>query len=69
MGFSIVMLTTLVSIYYNVIVAYSFYYMFASFQFPLPWSACSSQADAVCNSTSAGLLSSRVCSIQRAWTC
>uniref|UniRef100_A0A3B4WVG6 Transporter n=1 Tax=Seriola lalandi dorsalis TaxID=1841481 RepID=A0A3B4WVG6_SERLL len=39
-GFSMVAMNTFVSIYYNVIVAYSLYYMFASFQFPLPWSSC-----------------------------
>lgn len=46
-----VMVTTLVAVYYNVIIAYSMYYMFASFQFPLPWSACSG----ICSSTSAGV--------------
>lgn len=49
-----VMVTLIVSIYYNVIIAYSLYYMFASFQSPLPWSACFSWADANCSSTPAG---------------
>lgn len=46
-----VMVTLIVSIYYNVIIAYSLYYMFASFQSPLPWSACFSWADGNCSST------------------
>ncbi|XP_071350440.1 sodium- and chloride-dependent neutral and basic amino acid transporter B(0+)-like [Trachinotus anak] len=50
-GFSMFMVNTFVSIYYNVIVAYSLYYMFASFQFPLPWSSCLSWADTNCSNT------------------
>uniref|UniRef100_A0A3Q1KGY6 Transporter n=1 Tax=Anabas testudineus TaxID=64144 RepID=A0A3Q1KGY6_ANATE len=38
-------------VYYNVIIAYSLYYMFASFQFPLPWSGCFSWADSNCSNT------------------
>ncbi|KAM8867796.1 sodium- and chloride-dependent neutral and basic amino acid transporter B(0+)-like [Synchiropus picturatus] len=47
-GVSMVMVTLIVSIYYNVIIAYSIYYMFASFQSPLPWDSCSN-----CSVTSA----------------
>uniref|UniRef100_A0AAQ6IJB6 Transporter n=1 Tax=Anabas testudineus TaxID=64144 RepID=A0AAQ6IJB6_ANATE len=43
-----------VSVYYNVIIAYSLYYMFASFQFPLPWSGCFSWADSNCSNTPIG---------------
>ncbi|XP_074507333.1 sodium- and chloride-dependent neutral and basic amino acid transporter B(0+) [Sebastes fasciatus] len=50
-GVAMVLVTLIVSIYYNVIVAYSLYYMFASFQFPLPWSSCLSQADSNCSNT------------------
>uniref|UniRef100_A0A668AET2 Transporter n=1 Tax=Myripristis murdjan TaxID=586833 RepID=A0A668AET2_9TELE len=39
-GFSMLVVNSLVSIYYNVIIAYSLFYMFASFQSPLPWSSC-----------------------------
>ncbi|XP_034541776.1 sodium- and chloride-dependent neutral and basic amino acid transporter B(0+)-like [Notolabrus celidotus] len=53
-GFSMVMVNILVSIYYNVIVAYSLYYMFASFQSPLPWSKCSSWSDKNCSSAPLG---------------
>ncbi|XP_063072268.1 sodium- and chloride-dependent neutral and basic amino acid transporter B(0+)-like [Engraulis encrasicolus] len=37
-GVTMVLVNTLVSIYYNVIIAYSLFYLFASFQYPLPWS-------------------------------
>lgn len=40
-----VMVTLIVSIYYNVIIAYSLYYLFASFQFPLPWSGNTTTGD------------------------
>ncbi|KAK5936431.1 hypothetical protein CgunFtcFv8_027698 [Champsocephalus gunnari] len=39
------------SIYYNLIIVYSLYYMFASFQFPLPWSNCLSLPDSNCSTT------------------
>ncbi|XP_053723838.1 sodium- and chloride-dependent neutral and basic amino acid transporter B(0+)-like [Synchiropus splendidus] len=48
-GIATVVTNTLKSIYYNVIIAYSLYYMFASFQFPLPWSACFVWADSNCS--------------------
>uniref|UniRef100_A0A669CC27 Transporter n=1 Tax=Oreochromis niloticus TaxID=8128 RepID=A0A669CC27_ORENI len=41
-GVAMVVVSLIVSIYYNVIIAYSLYYMFASMQCPLPWSGCSS---------------------------
>ncbi|CAI9584975.1 unnamed protein product [Staurois parvus] len=47
-GVTMVLITTLVCIYYNVIIAYSLYYLFASFQRVLPWSDCFSWADAKC---------------------
>ncbi|XP_075996959.1 sodium- and chloride-dependent neutral and basic amino acid transporter B(0+)-like [Genypterus blacodes] len=50
-GVAMVMVTTVVSVYYNVIIAYSLYYLFASFQFPLPWSSCHSWADSNCSVT------------------
>ncbi|KAF0035095.1 hypothetical protein F2P81_012853 [Scophthalmus maximus] len=53
-GIAMVLVTLIVSIYYNVIIAYSLYYMFASFQSPLPWSSCLSWADSNCSSTPRG---------------
>ncbi|XP_043108223.1 sodium- and chloride-dependent neutral and basic amino acid transporter B(0+) isoform X2 [Puntigrus tetrazona] len=44
-GMLMMLVSTFVAIYYNVIIAYSIYYLFASFQHPLPWSA------KPCNST------------------
>uniref|UniRef100_A0A8D0G1Y9 Transporter n=1 Tax=Sphenodon punctatus TaxID=8508 RepID=A0A8D0G1Y9_SPHPU len=52
-GVTMVIISTFVTIYYNVIIAYSLYYLFASFQKVLPWSACFSWwADAMCSTTS-----------------
>ncbi|XP_041639220.1 sodium- and chloride-dependent neutral and basic amino acid transporter B(0+) [Cheilinus undulatus] len=48
-GIGMVMVTLIVSIYYNVIICYSLYYMFASFQFPLPWSSCSTWSTSNCS--------------------
>ena len=56
-GVTMVLVSTLVAIYYNVIVAYSIYYMFASFQSPLPWSDCFSWSDARCSVAPKGPLS------------
>ncbi|XP_036416004.1 sodium- and chloride-dependent neutral and basic amino acid transporter B(0+) [Colossoma macropomum] len=50
-GITMMLVSTFVSIYYNVIIAYSIYYLFASFQYPLPWSDCSSRSDTNCNIT------------------
>ncbi|XP_064161620.1 sodium- and chloride-dependent neutral and basic amino acid transporter B(0+) isoform X1 [Anguilla rostrata] len=50
-GVTMVLVSTLVAIYYNVIVAYSIYYLCASFQSPLPWSGCFSWSDANCGVT------------------
>ncbi|XP_062271426.1 sodium- and chloride-dependent neutral and basic amino acid transporter B(0+) [Scomber scombrus] len=50
-GVAMVMVTLIVSIYYNVILAYSMYYMFASFQSPLPWSSCLTGVDSNCTDT------------------
>uniref|UniRef100_A0A8C4SW26 Transporter n=1 Tax=Erpetoichthys calabaricus TaxID=27687 RepID=A0A8C4SW26_ERPCA len=60
-GVTMVLVSTLVAIYYNCIIGYSIYYLFASFQFPLPWSDCfewsdencSTQPKEYCNITSA----------------
>ncbi|XP_063289500.1 sodium- and chloride-dependent neutral and basic amino acid transporter B(0+)-like [Pelobates fuscus] len=53
-GVTMVCVSTFVAIYYNVIIAYSLFYLFASFRSYLPWSQCFPEfADVYCiNSTS-----------------
>ncbi|XP_066496273.1 sodium- and chloride-dependent neutral and basic amino acid transporter B(0+) [Tiliqua scincoides] len=49
-GITMVIISSFVSIYYNVIISYALYYFFASFQKILPWSFCSSPwADEACS--------------------
>ncbi|OBS57791.1 hypothetical protein A6R68_11085, partial [Neotoma lepida] len=50
-GITMVLISIFVTIYYNVIIAYSLYYLFASFQSVLPWANCSSWADNNCSRT------------------
>ncbi|KAM9127787.1 sodium- and chloride-dependent neutral and basic amino acid transporter B(0+) [Pangshura tecta] len=50
-GITMVIITTLVTVYYNVIIAYALYYLFASFQSVLPWSDCFAWADENCSRT------------------
>jgi SNF family Na+-dependent transporter len=39
-GFAMCTLSLIVAIYYNVVMAYCLYYMFASFTSVLPWQTC-----------------------------
>ncbi|KAL8571775.1 hypothetical protein ACOMHN_058139 [Nucella lapillus] len=39
-GYGMVILTSLVSLYYNVIIAWALYYLAMSFRSPLPWASC-----------------------------
>ena len=39
-GLAMCIVSTIVAIYYNVIMAYSFHYVFASFASVLPWENC-----------------------------
>uniref|UniRef100_A0A8C5Z768 Uncharacterized protein n=1 Tax=Marmota marmota marmota TaxID=9994 RepID=A0A8C5Z768_MARMA len=50
-GITMVLISIFVTIYYNVIIGYSLYYMFASFQSELPWKNCSSWSDSNCSRT------------------
>ncbi|NWH34769.1 S6A14 protein, partial [Chloropsis hardwickii] len=50
-GITMVIISTFVTVYYNVIIAYALYYLFASFQTVLPWSDCFSWADEFCSKT------------------
>ena len=45
------MITFLVAIYYNVIIAWAIFYMFAGMQKVLPWSTCGADSSVYCNST------------------
>ncbi|XP_069068646.1 sodium- and chloride-dependent neutral and basic amino acid transporter B(0+)-like isoform X2 [Pleurodeles waltl] len=47
-GVTMVLISSLVAIYYNVIIAYSLYYLFASFRSVLPWADCGDWADENC---------------------
>ena len=42
------MITALVTIYYNVIIAWAVYYMFAGMQSVLPWSECRAENSVLC---------------------
>ncbi|XP_040179608.1 sodium- and chloride-dependent neutral and basic amino acid transporter B(0+)-like isoform X2 [Rana temporaria] len=50
-GYTMVIISTLVSIYYNVIIAYSLFYLFSSFRSYLPWGDCYEWADSRCQGT------------------
>ncbi|XP_043978931.1 sodium- and chloride-dependent neutral and basic amino acid transporter B(0+) isoform X1 [Gambusia affinis] len=50
-GIGMVMVTLLIAIYYNVIIGYSLYYMFASMQSPLPWASCPNTTFTSCSET------------------
>ncbi|XP_078066458.1 sodium- and chloride-dependent neutral and basic amino acid transporter B(0+)-like isoform X1 [Mustelus asterias] len=52
-GITMILSSTIIDITYNCIIAYSLYYLFASFQSPLPWSDCFSWwgADETCSRT------------------
>nr|XP_057910467.1 sodium- and chloride-dependent neutral and basic amino acid transporter B(0+)-like [Doryrhamphus excisus] len=51
-GIGMVFCCFLLSIYYNVIIAYGFFYLCASFQSPLPWSTCLSWVNKNCSDKS-----------------
>ena len=42
LGFAMLMITAYVSIYYNVIIAWTLFYMFSGMQSELPWTTCNS---------------------------
>lgn len=58
-GITMVIISAFVTIYYNVIIAYALYYLFASFQKVLPWSDCFSWADEFCSKTQIGTVLTR----------
>ncbi|XP_069667800.1 sodium- and chloride-dependent neutral and basic amino acid transporter B(0+)-like [Haliaeetus albicilla] len=58
-GITMVIISTFVAIYYNVIIAYALYYLFASFQKMLLWLDCFSWADEFCSKTRLGTVLNR----------
>ncbi|XP_051877846.1 sodium- and chloride-dependent neutral and basic amino acid transporter B(0+)-like isoform X2 [Pristis pectinata] len=57
-GITMVLFSTIIDITYNCIIGYSLFYLFASFQSPLPWADCFSWwgADETCSRTPRGPL-------------
>ncbi|XP_055500159.1 sodium- and chloride-dependent neutral and basic amino acid transporter B(0+)-like [Leucoraja erinacea] len=57
-GITMMIMVTFSSVSYNCIIAYSLFYLFASFQSPLPWSDCFSWwgADETCSRTPRGIV-------------
>ncbi|XP_062867216.1 sodium-dependent proline transporter [Trichomycterus rosablanca] len=53
-GIGMLCVSTLVCLYYNVIIAWTFYYLGSSFQSPLPWSCDAIANAAVCGNTTNG---------------
>ena len=42
-GIAMVLVSAVVSIYYNMIIAWSLFYLFGSMQKQLPWNTCANQ--------------------------
>ncbi|XP_070605459.1 sodium-dependent proline transporter-like isoform X2 [Erythrolamprus reginae] len=57
-GVGMLVVSSLVSLYYNVIIAWTFYYLSASFQSPLPWSCNAPQNRHLCQAQNGTLASS-----------
>lgn len=53
-GIGMLCVSTLVCLYYNVIIAWTFYYLGSSFQSPLPWSCKAVANAAICGNGTAG---------------
>lgn len=61
-GIGMLCVSTLVCLYYNVIIAWTFYYLGSSFQSPLPWSCDAVVNTALCGNSTAGNASGRILS-------
>ncbi|KAL5020081.1 hypothetical protein ScPMuIL_002973 [Solemya velum] len=48
-GWAMFIVSLLIAIYYNMIIAYTLYYLFASFAKKLPWSECGSWSTSACS--------------------
>ena len=51
-----VCVSAMTAIYYNMVLAWSFYYMFASFTSELPWGTCTNTWNGPCESNSATVM-------------
>ena len=47
-GISMVLVSAMTAMYYNMVLAWSFYYMFASFTSTLPWGSCDNKWNGAC---------------------
>lgn len=54
-GIGMLCVSILVCLYYNVIIAWTFYYLGSSFQSPLPWSCDAIANAAVCGNGTTGI--------------
>lgn len=61
-GIGMLCVSTLVCLYYNVIIAWTFYYLGSSFQNPLPWSCDAVGNAGLCGNSTAGNGSGRILS-------
>ena len=51
LGWAMVLISALVAIYYNIILAWTLFYTFASFTSVLPWSQCDNVFNSPCKSS------------------
>ncbi|XP_078544662.1 sodium- and chloride-dependent neutral and basic amino acid transporter B(0+)-like [Lissotriton helveticus] len=68
-GVTMVLISTLVAIYYNVIIAYSLYYLFASFRSVLPWADCGDWADENCSKDTGDLCNETITHVMGNMSC
>ncbi|XP_025028314.1 sodium-dependent proline transporter-like isoform X2 [Python bivittatus] len=66
-GIGMLVVSSLVSLYYNVIIAWTFYYLSMSFQSPLPWSCDAPQNGPLCQSQNGSLANSSWASASEAF--
>ncbi|KAJ0062104.1 hypothetical protein NL108_015672 [Boleophthalmus pectinirostris] len=66
-GIGMLCVSTLVSLYYNVIIAWTFYYLGSSFQSPLPWSCDAVANAALCGNETEGNTTKRLSPTEIFW--
>lgn len=55
-GWAMFIVSVLICIYYNMIIAYTLYYLFASFRAMLPWAQCGDWSSAACTNDKSAVL-------------